>query len=162
IEAQLAENRVNRGDYAGAIEHGRAAVARAERAGDPGLLAQMLAAYGVMAFFNGEGVQHDALARAIKLAEHDQDMPSYRWPSTSLGLQWFWSDQLEAARPLLERSMSRAIERGEEYDRAALAFHLAHLEWEAGNREVAERITADATEARRQVADPQADLYLLW
>src|SRR5262249_7744186 len=95
IEAQLAENHANRGDYAGAVEHGRAAVTRAERAGDPGLLAQMLATNGVMAFFHGEGVQHEALARAIELAEYDQDMPSYSWPSTSLGLQLFWSDQLE-------------------------------------------------------------------
>jgi len=162
IGAQLAETCANRGDHTRAVEHGRAAVTRAEQAGDLGLLAQMLAAYGVMAFFHGDGVQHDSLRRAIELAEHDQDMPSYRWPSTSLGLQLFWSDQLEAARPLLERSMRRAIERGEEYDRAAISFHLAHLEWEAGNREVAEWITAEAIEAQRQVDDPQVDLYLVW
>ena len=162
IEAQLAENRANRGDHAGATEHGRAAVTRAEQAGDPGLLAQMLAANGVMAFFHGQGVQHESLARAIELAEHDREMPSYSWPSTSLGLQLFWSDQLDAARPLLESSMRRAIERGEEYDRAAIAFHLAHLEWEAGNREVAEQLTTEATEAQQQVADPQAGLYLTW
>jgi DNA-binding NarL/FixJ family response regulator len=160
IEAQLAENGANRGDYAGAVEHGRAAVTRAEQAGDPGLLAQMLATCGVVAFFDGQGVQHESLARAIELAEHDREMTSYRWPSTSLGLQLFWSDQLDAARPLLERSMRRAIERGEEYDRAAIAFHLAHLEWEAGNREVAEQITAEAIDAQRQVGDTQADLYL--
>jgi DNA-binding NarL/FixJ family response regulator len=162
IEAQLAENRANRGDYAAAVEHGRAAVTRAEQARDPGLLAQMLAAYGVMAFFHGQGVQHEPLARAIELAEHDREMPSYRWPSTSLGLQLFWSDQLDPARPLLESSMRRAIERGEEYDRAAIAFHLAHLEWEAGNRELAEQLTAQATDAQQQVADTQADLYLTW
>ena len=162
VEALLAENRANRGDYGGAVEDARAAVTRAEQAGDPGLLAQMLAAYGMMAFFHGEGVQHDALARAIGLAEYDGDTPSYRWPSTSLGLQLFWSDQLDAARPLLQTSMRRASERGEEFDRAAIAFHLAHLEWEGGNREVAERITAEVTQTQRQLAAPQADLYLLW
>jgi DNA-binding CsgD family transcriptional regulator len=162
IEARLAENRANRGDQAAAVDHSRAAVERAEQARDPGLLAQMLSAQGMTAFFHGERLQQESMARAIELEAHAENTSSYERPSTSLGNQLLWSDQLDAGRPLLERSLRRAIERGEEYDRAALTFHLAHLEWEAGDRETAKRFTAETLDAHRQTGDAQGESYGLW
>ena len=162
IEMQFTEVWLNRGDQAAAVEHSRAAVELAERAGDLGLRAAALASQGTAAFFHGEGVQRSVMARAIDLEHHADETSSYYLPSTSLGLQLFWSDDVDAARPLLERSLRRAIERGEETDRGGLVFHLAHLEWEAGNRAVAERHTQDLIETARQQADDQADSYVLW
>jgi class 3 adenylate cyclase len=162
IEVLLAQNCANRGEHAAALGHSRAAVQRAERAGDPHLLAHALAEHGVFAFFAGLGVQQEALARAIELAEDDEETPTYYWPSTSLGCQLFWSDQLDAGRPLLERSLRRAVQRGEEDGRQAILFHLAHLEWEAGHCDAAQRLTAETREASRQIDDAQTDSYVLW
>jgi ATP/maltotriose-dependent transcriptional regulator MalT len=162
IEAQLAEAWVNRGDHAAAVEHSKAAVEHAERANDPGLLAHILGQQGVMAFFHGKGIQHRVMQRAIELEEHAEDTPSYYLPSTSLGLQLLWSDELDAARPLLDRALRRANERGEEYDINGLGVHLAHLEWEGGNREAAERFTAETLEAVQQHGDAQITTYVLW
>ena len=162
IEGQLAEAWANQGDQNAAIAHSRSAIERAEQTNDLGLLAQTLAGHGVMAFFFGDGVQHDVMARAIALEEHAQDTPSYQRPSTALGLQLFWSDDLDGGRPLLERSRRRAIERGEVYDLSGIAFHLAHLESEAGNVATAERRAAEAIDSARGEGDAQMDSYMLW
>jgi DNA-binding CsgD family transcriptional regulator len=122
----------------------------------------MLAAQGMVAFLHGEGIQQASMVRAIELEEYAEDTGSYERPSCLLGLQLLWSDQLDASRPLLHQALHRATERGEEYDRAGIAFHLAHLEWEAGNREVAERVTLEALDAHRQVVDTQVESYLRW
>jgi DNA-binding CsgD family transcriptional regulator/tetratricopeptide (TPR) repeat protein len=161
-QSLLSELWANRGDPAAAIEHARAAVSLAEKTGDPGLLAEMLGTQGTMEFFAGEGVQHEVMTRAIELQDRADSTPSYYVPTTQLGNQLFWSDQLDAARPLLERSLRRAVQRGEEYDRAGLLFHLAHLEWVAGNRERAERYTSETVELVRQMADDQGESYALW
>ena len=162
IELLYAEIWFNRGDQAAGIEHARTAAKLAARAEDSGLLAGALASRAMAAFFHGDGVQQSMLARAIELEDPTGETSSYYMPSTALGCQLFWSDQLDAARPLLERSLRRAIERGEETDRSGLLFHLAHLEWEAGNRDIAERYTQHLIEAMRQQADDQADSYLFW
>jgi DNA-binding CsgD family transcriptional regulator len=164
-EAQslLAELSANGGDSVAAAEHARAAVALAEESRDPQVLAQMLAAQGVMAFFDGQGVQHEIMARAIELEQHTDAIPSYYTPTTSLGNQLFWSDDLDAARPLLERSLRGAAERGEERDRAGVLFHLTHLEWEAGNEQVAQRYTHELLGLAPQLGDDdQLDSYVLW
>ena len=158
----LAELMVNSGRAADAVDHARAAVAVAEASGDLGLLATTLANQGIMGFFAGGGVQHEVMTRAIELQDHAESTSSYYVPSTQLGTQLFWSDQLDAARPPLERSLRRAAERGEESDRAGLLFHLAHLEWEAGNRQRAEAYTSEVIELCQQLADDQLESYVLW
>lgn len=115
-----------------------------------------------MAFFHGDGVQHELMELALPLQERVERTSSYYVPSTSLGCQLFWSDQLDAARPLLERSLRRAAERGEETDRTGVLFHLAHLEWEAGNTLLAERYTREVTALHHQLADEQGESYQLW
>jgi len=161
-QSLLSELWSNRGDSAAAIEHARAAVALAEQSGDLGLLAAMLGTEGIMGFFAGRGVQHEVMQRAVELQTHADAAPSYYVPTTQLGNQLFWSDDLDAARPLLERSLRRAGERGEEYDRGGLLFHLAHPEWEAGNCELAAQHTDETVELTRQMDDEQGECYALW
>jgi DNA-binding CsgD family transcriptional regulator len=160
--ALLSELSANGGDPAKAVAHAEQAVSFAESSGDLGLLAEMLAVSGMMALFNGEGAQLETMERAASLEEHAEGASSYSMPSTSLGSQLFWSDLLDEGRPLLERSLRRATERGEEFDRGALLFHLAHLEWEAGNVAVARSYTRDAIALAGQLVDDQADSYMLW
>jgi DNA-binding CsgD family transcriptional regulator len=162
IEAYLAEICNVREDLAAALEHSRAAIERAERAGDPHVLARALAEYGVDAFFSGLGVQEQALTRAIELAEDDHETPSIVWPSSALGLQLLLSDQLAAARPLLQRSLRRTTERGEEEGRQTILFYLARVEWQAGHREAAERLTAQTMQAHRQIGNSEDDSGILF
>ncbi|MDQ6732427.1 MAG: AAA family ATPase [Actinomycetota bacterium] len=162
IELLLAEVWGNRGDQTVSMTHVRAAVRLAEQAEDPGLLAEALSGAGIAAFFSGDGVQRDLMARAIAAERHAGQLSPYRRPSTSLGNQLLWSDDLDAARPLLEGSLATAVEQGDEYDRSALLFHLAHLEWEAGNTAAAERHTREQMDAGLQLADEQAESYQLW
>jgi DNA-binding CsgD family transcriptional regulator/Tfp pilus assembly protein PilF len=160
--ALLSELCANRGDWASAVEHARAAVALAEQSGDLGVLSAMLGAQGMMEFFAGQGVRREVMARATELQDHADSTSSYYLASTSFGNQLLWSDQLAEGRPLLERSLRRATERGEENDRAGLLFHLAHLEWEAGDPQRAARYTSEVIELSRQLADDQAESYILW
>lgn len=162
IEGRLAEVWANRGDQSIGLEYAVAAARRAEQAGDEALLCGALAAQGVGAFFHGDGVQRDVMARAIAFENRVGQMPAYHRPSTALGLQLFWSDDLDAARPLLESSLAVAVKQGDEFDRLGLLFHLAHLEWESGNDERAEQLTRETVEANHQFGDEQGESYVRW
>ena len=162
IELVRAELCVNAGDQRASAEHATAAVQHAERANDPGLLAQTLGFAGISAFFNGGGIQADLMERAIALEQYAEGTPSYYLPSSSLGNQLLWSDLLDQARPLLQGSLARANARSEESGRHGLTFHLAHLEWEAGNSADAQRLTDELEQITRQLGDGQAEIYLLW
>lgn len=162
IESLLGELYSNLGDRSAASHHARAAVGHAERSEDSGMVAQTLAFVGMNAFFAGDGIQEALMARAVALESRADAVTSYYIPGSSLGLQLLWSDELSRARPLLERSLRRSVDRGEEYDRSGILFHLAHLEWEAGNRDAAHEYTDAFIETTRQQADEQIDAYLMW
>ena len=159
-EARLAAILSNRGKFRAELSHARAAVAAAERCGDPGLLAQTLATQAVSAFFNGQGINSEQLQRAVAL-ERSCAASAYALPSTALGQVLFFDDDLDAARPVLERMAALAGERGEEYDRVAIVYHLAILEWRAGNREAAERHHNAAEEMLGQ-GELSTDLWTIW
>ena len=79
-----------------------------------------------------------------------------------MGLQRFWADQVDSARPLLEQGVLAARQRGEESDLGGLLFHLAHLEYEAGRDGLAQRHAGEAIEISRLLADDQLASYTLW
>ena len=117
-----------------AVEHAEAALASAERLGEPAPLASALARLGSTLFYRGQGIRRDLFERAIEL-EHRAEESTLRTTcaSTAMGLLRIEND-LDAARPLLERAVARAHGRGEEGgDLIPLLVRLARLEWEAGN-----------------------------
>ena len=146
-------------DPQGEAEHARAAVGLAERLGDKGLLAQALARLGRSAFLVGEGIRREQLERAIELEHYAEDVSSYNVPSTVLGSLLVASDQPEAARPLFERSLRRAVARGEEADRFLLLFFLARSECEVGKIDAAKGYARDAGEAAGWLVDEQLDAF---
>ena len=148
------------GQWSQAAEHAQAAVQSAERVGEPGLLAQALARQGSNAFFADSKIRRDLMERALGLEPNAVDASSSRTPSAVFGLILLLSDQPDAARPLLERSLRRADERGEEDDRWTLLFYMAHLEFAAGNVVVARQYAAQAGELIGQLADVEADALL--
>lgn len=142
VESHLVGLLVNRAKFIAMLTHARSAVESAERAGDDGALAEALAGLATAEFFNGRRVNRAALGRAIELEETDVTS-TYNLPSTTQGFILFWGDEHAAAREVLEQSAVRAADRGEEYDRVAIVFHLAILEWRVGNWESAMRHHAD-------------------
>ncbi|HYB25016.1 MAG TPA: tetratricopeptide repeat protein [Solirubrobacteraceae bacterium] len=159
IEWSLALLCSNRGKFAAMLEHANRAVAFAERAGDPGLVAVALTGYAVAACFNGRPTDHDSLRRALEFDDRAPATTSYS-PSGEYAQILFWSDDFTAGRPALERAIQRALDRGEQYDAAALLFELAMLEWYAGNRDVAECHRGAADEAVRNQGEHSLDLWL--
>jgi ATP/maltotriose-dependent transcriptional regulator MalT len=139
----------NRGQFAAEYRYARSALEAAERAGDPGLLAQMLALQAKAAFDRGRGVDMEAFEQAIRLQDNI-DATTWGLPIGHLARVLARSDDFDAARPVLEQAEQRAVEHGEEYDRAALQFHRALVEWWLGNRLEADRYRAAADEMRGQ------------
>ncbi|MGO9974776.1 MAG: tetratricopeptide repeat protein [Solirubrobacteraceae bacterium] len=162
IEQKLADNSTNIGDFDGQLEHAKAAVTSAERAGDRGLLAVALAQLGDATASNGQGIDHDLFSRAIELERFAEGTDTFILPSTVLGSLLRHLDQFDDARPLLEHALRRAQRRGEESTRALLLCRLAHLEWDAGNPQAADRHAADAAKAARQQADAELDCWVAY
>jgi DNA-binding CsgD family transcriptional regulator len=161
IELVYADWCSNLGDYAGMVSHAEAAVASAERLGEPGPLASALAQLGHARCHAGHGIRHDLFERAIEL-EHraGETVATFFLPSTVYGAVLRVENDLDAARPLLEAAVARARRRGEEGWLLPLIVRLALLEWEAGNRPESDRLVAEAAEAARQQLDEEMDSWI--
>jgi DNA-binding NarL/FixJ family response regulator len=162
VERVRSEWTANLGDYAGQVEHAEAAVASAERLGEPGPLASALAQLGAGLWNRGQGLSRDLFERAVELERAaDESAPTYFMASTVYGAQLRHENDLDAARPLLERAVERARRRGEESgDLTPLLVRLAYLESDAGNRAAADRWLAEATEAAGQQMNEEMDSWL--
>jgi DNA-binding CsgD family transcriptional regulator len=143
-----------------AAAHARLGLESARRARDPGLLARAPAADAMHAFFAAGGIKFEQLARGITL-EDESDAITYKLPTTVNGNVLWWSDDLNGARQALGRAMQRAVEHGEDSDVALFWFHLAVLEWKAGDHQTAERCRANAEVAIREYGDAQDRAWLL-
>jgi DNA-binding NarL/FixJ family response regulator len=69
-----------------------------------------------------------------------------RAPSAAYGLQLTRRGYLDEARPLFERVLQLAVERGEETNLSAMSFYLSGLEWLAGNWDKADEHVDRGTE----------------
>jgi DNA-binding CsgD family transcriptional regulator len=132
-----------------AERYAKAAVADAEQLGDRGLLAQALAAVAANRFFVGQGLDGPVLERALALEDPDRRVGMLR-PTVLAGLLRMWSGSLEAARAALFSARERCLERGEENDLLAFAYHTVLLECFRGEFESARRIAEDALERAEQ------------
>ena len=162
IELVRSEVSTNLGDYAGSVAHAEAAVASAERLAEPGPLASALAQLGAGLFYRGEGLPRDLFERAIEL-EHgaDESSPTYYLASVVYGTLLRIENDVDAARPLLERAVERARRRGEESgDLTPLLVRLTRLESDAGNPAAWQRWLAEASEAAGQQMNEEMDSWL--
>ena len=152
----------NLGDYSGTAGHAEAAVASAERLGEPGPLALALAQLGASLFLRGQGIRRDLFERAIELErEADESTTTYYLASSTYGAALRMENDLDTARPLLERAVERAHRRGEESgDLTSLLVRLARLELDAGNRAAMDRWLAEATEAASHQMNEEMDSWL--
>ena len=162
IELVLSEVCTNVGDFLGQLEHATSGVDSAERAADPGMLARALGSHAAAMFFNGLGIDRGQYARAIELEPYLEGSITWVLPSTSLGGCLALADDFDAARPLVERAVKRAIDLGEEGDIGLLLHAAALFEWEAGNVTTAERYAAGSAEVARQQANQELDSWVAY
>jgi DNA-binding CsgD family transcriptional regulator len=131
------------GDIHFAIEHARTAADLAERAGETALLIESLGTLSHYETYAGS-ITTGLLERAVEI-ERTNPRPSNNYsPREILGLRLMYSDHLDEARSLLEDSLDRTTEIGDELDRLALLIHLTQLECRAG---LLSRAREHATEA---------------
>jgi DNA-binding CsgD family transcriptional regulator len=161
IELVLSDWCSNLCDFVGMVSHAEAAVASAERLGEPGSLATALAQLGGALFSAGQPPRHDLFERAIELEDQAGETVATTYlPSMIYGMLLRASD-LDAARPLMEGAVARARRRGEEgVILPALLVRLAILEWEAGNVTASARYLAEAAEAADHQLDYEIDSWI--
>jgi DNA-binding CsgD family transcriptional regulator len=152
IEAELTAAATTIGRLASARAHAESAVQAAERLGDPDLVASALGELLLTFVTTGEPPPLGVLERLTAMEEFTATT-TYREPATVIGLARYWAGDLEGARPPLERAAQRALSRGEEWDRLGVLLTLAQLEWQTGNRGLAEQHRRAAEEALGEYAE---------
>ncbi len=103
------------------------------------LRVKAMAAYANLEYLRGQDGAMELIREAAEL-EGDDLIPNAYWgPGMLLGRALMFADELEPARPLLERRLRRATEVGDDESRGGLCLHLAELEIRDGRFESARR-----------------------
>ena len=142
---------VNLGRIPDALDLTTGTVADAERLGDPGRLANALAAAVMIRFLSGEGLDEPTLRRALDLEDVDSPVPVMLRPTLISGLLLAWTGRLDLGRDRLLSIRRRCIERGEESDLMFAAFHTVVVECWRGNLADARLIAEDTLERAWQL-----------
>jgi DNA-binding SARP family transcriptional activator/DNA-binding CsgD family transcriptional regulator len=120
--------------FYGGIERAQAAVAHAERAGDPRLLAMALGALGGATFSQGLGLARHLFERAIALERQVGFIDATDRPTTNYGWAAKWAGDIALSRELLEEAVARALEADDATADAPLFYlswlHVISGEWE--------------------------------
>jgi ATP/maltotriose-dependent transcriptional regulator MalT len=147
------------GNVGAALVDGEAALEKAERVGDPALLATAIHRLGHARTWAAE-ITPGLIERGVEIEER-----------LGLELEWFDSPRydfahnlmrqgkLDRARVLFEDIESRALERGDEVSRVMILWPLAQVEWLAGRWQRAQDHVLTAHELAEQTQHP---LGLMW
>jgi DNA-binding CsgD family transcriptional regulator len=164
VECYIGELLVVQGSSDLALEHARAALEAAERAGDPTILATALST--VAWFETGAAVEPTPglVERAVVLENaaigagvYDTSSPSF-----VLGMRLMFAGQLDEARTRMDALLERAVSVGDEAAVAAALLHQAELEFRAGNWSLAARKAAEGYERAEQIGRGQDMSALLY
>jgi DNA-binding CsgD family transcriptional regulator len=150
IHRDLAWMAVFVGDVPRGCRHGRAAVGLAERAGEPALLAEALAAHVLTHFYAGHRIPSGMIERALALEHESGGVRIDRAPSAVKGLLLVRLGEVDAARSAFRRLHQRAVERGDETNQSAPLFYLTLVECLAGNLAAAGECAREGSEAAEQ------------
>ncbi|HUP31721.1 MAG TPA: AAA family ATPase [Gaiellaceae bacterium] len=133
-----------------ALDLAREATRIAERAGDPVLLVRCVGTQSHFETYTGE-ITAGLLEQAVSLEEKTPGTSAHYSPAQILGLRLMYSDRLDEARPLLERILQQAEDRGDELEARNLGVHLAQLELRAGRWALAHRYSDEGYVAASQL-----------
>ncbi len=142
IHFALSDNWSAQGDYPRALAEARRALAEAEQAGDPALLASSLAQVVLFASIAGQDLDEHQLQRSLELERTVSSLLLRTPPSWVAGYCHLAQGRLEEAEAELQQALARSEADGVEYWRADTLLRLAA---------VAER-RGDATEAAERAA----------
>jgi DNA-binding CsgD family transcriptional regulator len=164
LECYIGELLIVQGSSDLALEHARAALEAAERAGDSTILATALST--VAWFETGAAVEPTPglLERAVVLEESGVQAGVYDTssPSFVLGMRLMFAGQLDEARARMGVRLERALSVGDEAAVAAALLHQAELEFRAGNWSVAAWKAAEGYERAEQIGRDQDMSALLY
>jgi DNA-binding CsgD family transcriptional regulator len=158
IEFELTAATSTIGRFPSARAHAESAVRAAERLGDSDLVSTALGNLLLTFVTTGEPVQPELFAR-VAASEDSNTTTTYHQARTSMALALYWVDELDSARPLLERAAHRALSRGEEWDRLGVLLTLLQLEWDTGNQDLAEKYREAAAEALGEFTEGFLELF---
>lgn len=129
--------------------HLRAAVDLAERSGDADTLARVLGEQLRRRLLAGRGFDGAESERLLELGRRTERLSVYESPERNVGAVLGMVDRVDEARPLLERSLARAVEAGELGGEIGILIHLAELETRAGRWRLADEHIRRALEVER-------------
>jgi DNA-binding CsgD family transcriptional regulator len=134
------------GERARSAGHTREAARFAELAGDESLLAISLAEACHADVVLSSTFRREEMDRALALEARLGSFPTYLRPSFQLGVILMYTDELDAARPLLSAELARMEAAGDEAGRSGVLYRLSELELRAGNWGAAHRLAREAVE----------------
>jgi DNA-binding CsgD family transcriptional regulator len=133
-----------------------AAVAEAERLGEPGLLAEALAVRTIVRYLVGQGIDERALARALELEDPERPTPIRLTPTLIAAYLWGWTGRFEEGLAAFERARRRCIDQGWEIELVHLTAFAARIPCETGDLARAWQLVEDANERAAQLGTQAA------
>ena len=113
-----------------------AAVSRARRSDDPVTLAFALSELAYLQLVCGMPSGRETLEEALALNVAVRD--EYNSPEATQAMAWSWDDELDRARPVMERLIASARQAGRDDPALALTANLSNLECRAGRFDLAD------------------------
>ena len=164
IECYVAELLIVQGESDEALEHARAALEPAERAGDPAILATALATVAWFETASAVEPTPGLLERAVVLEEAQVQDGVYDGssPSFAMGMRLMFAGRLDEARARMQTRLDRARSLGDERAVAAALMHQAELELRTGEWQLAARKAAEGYERAEQIGREQDISGLLY
>jgi DNA-binding CsgD family transcriptional regulator len=141
--------------------HTREAARFAELAGDELLLAISLAEACHADVVLTSTFRREEMDRALALEARLESFPTYMRPSFELGVILMYTDELDAARPLLSAELARMEAAGDEAGRSGVLYRLSELELRAGNWGAAHRFAREAVELAASANHEQEQAVVL-
>jgi len=161
VELDLCYYTVNVGDLRGALQHARGALTAAERADDPGALADALAAATMAEFAAGGGYDEDRMRRARDLEDPNRTRVWQNTPAFLHGSILLYTGFLEPAFTILSRLHAETLERGEESHAPFSCFFQAWVCVWRGDLVAARRLAEEARQTAAVLDDRAAHAIAL-
>jgi DNA-binding CsgD family transcriptional regulator len=145
----LARARSILGDFSGQVDAQHEALAHAQRGSDKRLLVEALQGVGIVTVLGGGAIDEAIMRQAIEIDREEASLPAFHGPSLWYGMQLFWLDELDKARPILSAELERARHEGELIDSHQILSPLIELEVRSGNWDLAGRMVGEGLEQAR-------------
>ncbi|HEY4752778.1 MAG TPA: AAA family ATPase, partial [Candidatus Limnocylindrales bacterium] len=139
-----ASNDIPSADLAGSLLHAGLAVHEAEALGDPGLIAEAIAAHESVRFLSGGGVDRAAVERALALEDPARGTPMNLRPRMSVAMLEVWNDQFDESRTHFVELCREAADTGDEISLADVLSFRSWVEVRVGNFTEAIEIAEEA------------------